>query len=342
MSATAIAPREAPFTLAPRTMAEAMEFAKMVAGSALVPSSYRGKPPDVLICIQMGYELGLAPIQALQSIAVINGKPSVYGDGALALVKASGLLEDHQEGIEGDGDNRVGFCRMKRKGQETWAEARFSVADAKRAKLWTKSGPWTEYPERMLKMRARGFAMRDGFADVLRGLILREEAEDYPADATPSEPAKSDLPTPKRRSERQELEAPVGSMNAMAAGTSDTPLMDTLRDSIDAAKARKGAVPVAVAAQPSCLPLVPAIGADDGGAAPPPCDPETGEILSDEPRVNKKDLARIFAAAKDGRHPDDAVKRWLYPKYGVSSTKELPASKVNEVVMRLADPTELS
>jgi hypothetical protein len=58
----------------------------------------------------------------------------------------------------------------------------FSVADAKRAKLWFKAGPWTTYPDRMLQMRARGFAIRDTFPDALRGVIIAEEAQDHPTE----------------------------------------------------------------------------------------------------------------------------------------------------------------
>ena len=48
-----------------------------------------------------------------------------------------------------------------------------------KAGLWAKSGPWTQYPKRMMQMRARGFALRDKFADALGGLITVEEAQDY-------------------------------------------------------------------------------------------------------------------------------------------------------------------
>jgi hypothetical protein len=52
------------------------------------------------------------------------------------------------------------------------------VADAKRAGVWGKAGPWTQYPKRMLGIRARSFALRDVFPDVLGGLDIREEVED--------------------------------------------------------------------------------------------------------------------------------------------------------------------
>lgn len=167
---------------APTTLTEAIEFSKMLSSSTMVPKQYQNKPEDILVACQWGYELGLQPMQALQNIAVINGRPSVYGDAAMALVQASPMCEDISESIEGDGTpNPVAVCTAKRKGRAP-VVARFSVEDAKRAGLWGKQGPWTQYPKRMLQMRARGFALRDAFPDVLKGLITQEEARDIPAD----------------------------------------------------------------------------------------------------------------------------------------------------------------
>ncbi len=173
-------------TLAPQTMGEAIEFSKMVAGSGMVPNNYKNKPQDVLVAVQWGYEMGLQPLQALQNIAVINGKPSVYGDAALALVKNHPHCRGVSETVQGQGDQRQAVCTIKRAyGDETEETTRtFSVADAKRAKLWGRQGPWSQYPDRMLAMRARGFATRDAFPDALKGLITAEEAQDYPEDAT--------------------------------------------------------------------------------------------------------------------------------------------------------------
>lgn len=162
--------------LAPRTFAEAIEFAKMISQSAFVPREFRGKPGEILAAIQYGFEIGVGPMQALQNIAVINGKPSVYGDLALALVQASGLLEDHKE----TDDGTTATCTVKRRGDSTPHVVTFSMADAKLAGLSGKQGPWQTHTKRMRQMRARGFALRDKFADVLKGVITREEAEDYP------------------------------------------------------------------------------------------------------------------------------------------------------------------
>jgi hypothetical protein len=129
-------------------------------------------------------------MQALQNIAVINGKPSVYGDAAMALVQASPVCDGVDESIEGEGTtNPVAVCIARRKGRNP-VIVRFSVEDAKRAGLWGKQGPWQAYPKRMLQMRARGFALRDAFPDVLKGLITVEEAQDFPSEAAPM-PVKS-------------------------------------------------------------------------------------------------------------------------------------------------------
>ena len=170
---------------APTTLAEAVQFSEMLASSSMVPRAYQGKPQDVLVCVQWGYEMGLAPMQALQNIAVINGKPSVYGDAAMALVQASAVCEDVEEYFEEEGTvNPVAVCVAKRKGRKP-VTAKFSVEDAKRAGLWGKQGPWSAYPKRMMQMRARGFALRDAFPDVLKGMITAEEAQDYPEEAKP-------------------------------------------------------------------------------------------------------------------------------------------------------------
>jgi hypothetical protein len=167
---------------APATLTEAIQFSDMLANSSMVPKAYQGKPQDILVCVQWGYEMGLAPMQALQNIAVINGKPSVYGDAAMALVQASPVCEDVEEYFEGEGTpNPVAVCVAKRKGRKP-VTAKFSVEDAKRAGLWGKGGPWSAYPKRMMQMRARGFALRDAFPDVLKGLITAEEAQDYPSE----------------------------------------------------------------------------------------------------------------------------------------------------------------
>ena len=169
--------------LALQSFDDAFRFAKMVASSEFAPKDFKGKAESCLLAIQHGSEVGLSPMQSLQSIAVINGRPTIWGDAALALVQSSPVCEYVKEYTEGQGDTLTAVCEAKRRGYPAPTVSRFSMADAKRAGLAGKSGPWSQYPERMLALRARGFALRNAFADALRGLITAEEAQDYPAAA---------------------------------------------------------------------------------------------------------------------------------------------------------------
>ena len=166
--------------LALQSFDDAFRFSKMVAQSEFAPKDFKGKPESCMLAIQHGSEVGLSPMQSLQSIAVINGRPTIWGDAALALVQSSPVCEYVKEYVEGQGDNLTAVCECKRRGYPAPSVSKFSMSDAKRAGLAGKSGPWSQYPERMLALRARGFALRNAFADALRGLITAEEAQDYP------------------------------------------------------------------------------------------------------------------------------------------------------------------
>jgi hypothetical protein len=167
------------FEMRPSNLTEAMELAKIIAESDICPKEHKGKPGNVLVAIQMGSEVGLPPLQAVNSISVINGKPTVWGDAALGLVIIHPAYEWHNEKIVQDPNgNHRAYSIVKRKGNDPHT-SEFSVDDAKKSGLWGKSGTWTLYPKRMLQMRARGFALRDKFPDALKGLYIREEVLDY-------------------------------------------------------------------------------------------------------------------------------------------------------------------
>lgn len=203
-------------SLVPRSLEEGAKFAQLLANSEMVPKDYRGKPANVLASILMGQDVGLSPMQALQSIANINGRPSLWGDGLLAVVMSHIAYRDHEEYFEVDGNRIEGdptneqmpktkaVAKFYRKGRSQPFIGTFTWQQAISAGLTGKDSPWKTYGARMLKMRARGFAARDGFPDALRGLNLAEEAIDIPAEDVRVET----IPMPQRASE-QPKEAPT-------------------------------------------------------------------------------------------------------------------------------------
>lgn len=150
-------------------------IAKKVANSRMFPS-WSGRESDAAVAILFGQSLGLNWGYSLTNIMVVNGRPTVWGDAMLALCRSSSILESCYEVF--DKETMTASCTVKRKGEEPQIRT-FSKEDAITAKLWGKN-VWLTYPERMLQMRARAFALRDVFPDILQGLGCTEEVMDYP------------------------------------------------------------------------------------------------------------------------------------------------------------------
>jgi hypothetical protein len=157
------------------------EQAKEFFDSGMIKKCYTNAS-QVLFAIELGYSVGFTPVVALLNISIINGAPGISADAQLAIARNSGELEFFEEKFEGEGDNLKATCTIKRKGFSAHVRE-FSVADAKKAKLWGRAGPWVDYStltqSRMLQMRARTFCIRDQFGDYLLGLCHSvEELQD--------------------------------------------------------------------------------------------------------------------------------------------------------------------
>lgn len=164
-------------SLIPTTLEEATNLAKLISESDLAPKDFKGKPGNTLIAIQMGAEIGISPMRAIQNIAVINGRPSLFGDIGKALLLARGCKIEERDIKE---VQKVGeaWCKITRPDGNT-TERTFSLENAKTAQLWGKAGPWTQYPYRQMAWRAFWFAARDGASDFLSGFAGTEEMRDF-------------------------------------------------------------------------------------------------------------------------------------------------------------------
>ena len=201
----------------PASVKEGMELAAWIAKSDLAPRDYKDKPQNVLIAMQMGLEVGLSPMQSIQNIAVINGRPSIWGDSMLALCQNH---RDFESIDENQSTNEKGVCIVKRRGMEP-QRREFTVEDAKKAGLWGKQGPWQTAPTRMLKLRARAFALRDTFADALRGLQSAEEQRDVVETTATVE--RVDVQQPQRASAKVEFGSNVPVVKVEEATDSHPP-----------------------------------------------------------------------------------------------------------------------
>jgi hypothetical protein len=222
------------------TLDHAMAAGKVIIESGFAPKGY-DRAQAVVVACAMGARLGLDPFSAMAGIAVVNGRPTLYGDAMLAVCQSHPAFEDIAEVITGTGDSMAATVTVKRKGRSPYAST-FSVADAKQANLWGKQGPWSQQPKRMMMMRARAFALRGAFADALAGFHAREEMEDSePIDVTATAVVRPATPEPAR------VAAPAVS----AAVSVDQPATPANAAGFVDAVAAKAPAPAAPAAHPA-------------------------------------------------------------------------------------------
>lgn len=187
--------------LIPQTIEEAARLCAAMTASKMVPESIQGENADetrsrCLMVILSGMELGVPPMAAMTGFYIVNNRVTIYGDVALATVQSSDKYDGHEETLTGNPGSPEwkATCTIRRKdgkgGCISFTRS-FSWADAKTAGLIGKRGPWTSYPQRQLQMRARSWALRDGFSDVLKGMGIAEEV----GDIEPKEVIKQDVTT---------------------------------------------------------------------------------------------------------------------------------------------------
>lgn len=217
--------------IVPQSFEDTMRISRAVVASGLAPAALIGKltgddaAAAVAVAIMSGAELGLKPMVSLRSFTVINGKPALYGDGLINVVRMSGKVAYLRTGCEIRDGKMVGFCEAKRLDTGEEKRVEFSQDNATRARLWDdratvkkqvwengqkvwrdnvpNDAPWYRFPERMLAWRAAGYCLRELFGDVLGGIRDEFEAREIAdveemRDVTPAAEAKPTPPKPPK------------------------------------------------------------------------------------------------------------------------------------------------
>jgi hypothetical protein len=207
--------------IVPQTFEETFRISRAVVSAGLAPAALVGKKTGdeaasaVAVAIMSGAELGLKPMVALRSFTVINGRPALYGDGLINVVRQSGKVAYLRTGCEMRDGQMIGWCEAKRNDTNEDKRVEFSQADAERAGLWQSDAlirkqvwengqkiwkndqpndsPWFRFPQRMLAWRAAGYCLRELFGDVLGGIRDEYEAREIAdaeemRDITPRQP----------------------------------------------------------------------------------------------------------------------------------------------------------
>ncbi len=330
-----------PPSFAPTTLEDAFKFAHMILISGMAPKAYM-KPFDdlpkdataemrddaakaaragIVVTLQFGMEVGFQPLQSLQSIANINGMPSIWGDGALALVKSKGLIEFIKEdNLQDIAVNKKATCTVKRKGEPNEHTVTFSYDDAEKAGIWGKN-VWKTYPARMCQMRARAFALRNVFPDALKGLAIAEEVQDYQtieAQATPAAQPK-----------------PQGQIKIPGPTAAETTLVDVLlpqKESAEVEPTQEGdttaSTTTSSSSESSDQTPAPTTEAKDEDHAPED-DPVQRAALEEEAKKWAVGYYQTYKAA--GKTADES-KAYLKKAFGIEDSRQVPSAKRDEAM----------
>lgn len=200
--------------IVPKNIDEAYRYSVAIAKSGLAPKHF-DTAEKIMVAMQLAQELKLPPLTALKSMYVVNGTPALFGDLPLSLVRQSGLLEYIAEDQYDENDNLIcienknleaackfASCKVKRKNEPevtrvfTWLEAQSAGLD--KGYENKPKATWKNYRKRMLQMRARSWALKDVFADVLMGIAIKEYDGFFDEkDVTPEKGPKKETETAK-------------------------------------------------------------------------------------------------------------------------------------------------
>ena len=201
----ALAPAPTPgFSYITAGLQERADYIARLAPSTILPTAYRGNAANAFVAAETGAALGLEPLQALASIAVINGRATLSSDLMAAVIRRAGhtlrIVENNPESVTATliraDDKKFEFT-------VTWDKDK-----AVKAGLWGQRGPWSQYPTQMLRARAITEVARQGASEALMGMIY--SPEDFGAtitdtgevieaeviDDTPAKPAPAAKPKP--------------------------------------------------------------------------------------------------------------------------------------------------
>jgi hypothetical protein len=160
----------------------AQRIAKALASSALVPKEYQGQGglANTLVAMEIAQRMGLSPLQVMQNLHIIHGRPSWSSQFIIAMINGCGRFTplDYKMSGEGDGLSCFAYATELTTGKELKGPT-VTMAMAKREGWATKTGSkWQTMPDLMIRYRAAAFWGRLYVPEFLVGMKTQEEVID--------------------------------------------------------------------------------------------------------------------------------------------------------------------
>ena len=178
----------------PKLLNQIFKLSNIYSSSSMVPDSYRGKPDNCFVALELASRMDVSPILVMQNLYIVQGKPSWAGQACKALVDGSGKFRESEYVMTGSFEDGSRGCYMQAINAKTGKLVKGTEITLKMARdegWMNKNGSkWKTMPEQMLKYRAAAFFARTECPEVLMGFQTAEETEDVYGAAPKQEPEK--------------------------------------------------------------------------------------------------------------------------------------------------------
>jgi hypothetical protein len=158
----------------------AWKFSDTLAKSAIIPDTFRGNTASCLIALDMASRMKRNPLEVMQALFIVHGKPSFSSSFLIALINSCGYYEPLRFQFSGEGETRACFAWTvdKRTGEKVEGPE-ISIEMARIEGWLNRSGSkWKTMPEVMLRYRAAAFFSRLYCPDLVGGFHTTEEAQE--------------------------------------------------------------------------------------------------------------------------------------------------------------------
>ena len=159
----------------------AMQMAKALAESTIVPQTYQKNPSNCLIAIEQAQRMHISPLMVMQNLYPIQGRPSWSSKFLIASINASGKFDmELQYDETKDKDGKPYSCvawTMKNGRRVEGMEVSMQMAKDE-GWLGKNGSKWKTMPQLMLRYRAASFFSSLNCPELTMGIYTKEEIED--------------------------------------------------------------------------------------------------------------------------------------------------------------------
>ena len=159
----------------------AMQMAKALASSTIVPATFQKNDANCLIAIEQAQRLRVSPLMVMQNLYVIQGRPSWSSKFLIAAINNSGKFDmelQFEETKDKDGKPYSCLAWTTKNGRRV--EGMTVDMEMAKAEGWLgKNGSkWKTMPQLMLRYRAASFFSSLNCPELTMGLYTKEEMQD--------------------------------------------------------------------------------------------------------------------------------------------------------------------